>query len=77
MRKLRLKIDDLAVESFQTDKVGKRGGTVRGHQTELDTCNSEDSECATCQPFGCPGNTATCYFGTCGRTNGYQLCFGC
>ncbi|HEU4452874.1 MAG TPA: hypothetical protein VFR81_07430 [Longimicrobium sp.] len=87
MRKLHLKIDDLAVESFQTDKGGKRGGTVRGYltevetctqwQTRIDTCNSEDSECATCQVGGCPGDTQTCYFGTCGRTDGFNVCFGC
>jgi len=50
MRKLRLQLEDLAVESFQTDKGGKRSGTVRGYLTELgtcartcviDTCNSE------------------------------------
>ena len=84
MRKLRLEIENLIVESFQTNEGGKRGGTVRGYFTELETCtqtmintcNSKDSECATCQPLGCPGDTQTC-FGTCGRTNGYQVCFGC
>ncbi|HEU0053280.1 MAG TPA: hypothetical protein VFQ39_08885 [Longimicrobium sp.] len=77
MRKIRLAVEELAVESFQTDAVGRKGGTVRGYVTQIDTCGSCGSECATCQPFGCPGNTVTCGFASCGRTDGIHVCIGC
>jgi hypothetical protein len=87
MQKIRLEIDDLAVESFNT--VGgepKNGGTVRGHGTELgaegdtdtncftefDGCNSEYSDCATCM-YGCAQPTDTC-FASC-TTNLMEICF--
>lgn len=60
MRKISLNIDDLAVESFATDKGGgAAAGTVRGHlATEA-----------------CPPNPSfgTC-FQSCAMTNGYGYC---
>ena len=76
MRKIRLEIDDLAVESFNT-ATGEdtKPGTVRGHDyTEFDGCNVSDgvSNCATCDE-GCPADTHTC-FASCRMTNGDQAC---
>jgi hypothetical protein len=72
MRKIRLKIDDLAVDSFKTaGKDAAKAGTVRGYETFW--C-SEDSGCATCQPGGCPHETSTC-FQSCAMTDGYNVCF--
>jgi len=74
MHKIRLKIDDLAVESFTTAESEKKAGTVRGHAlTELFGCPpSEFSNCATCLE-GCPQDTMTC-FASCRMTNGYHAC---
>jgi len=69
MRKIRLKIDDLAVDSFKTAVTnGAKAGTVRGYETIL--C-SEESGCATCQAGGCWVDTA---FQSCARTDG-SVCF--
>lgn len=75
MAKIRLDIDDLTVESFDTaDDNVRRKGTVRGHDFSLNPdCGSVNSDCATCQPGGCPHDTETC-FASCGRTNGFDVC---
>lgn len=80
MRKIRLDIEDLAVESFDTTSGGRAdGGTVRGHGwselegcSQFDGCNSEESLCATCAG-GCPQDTSTC-FASCRMTHGNQIC---
>jgi hypothetical protein len=59
MRKIRLSIDDLAVESFKTaGSDQKNAGTVHAHFTEVE---------------GCAISKGTC-FQSCARTNGYQYC---
>jgi hypothetical protein len=69
MHKISLDIDDLAVESFDTvDADGKKLGTVRGHDQTGDSCDRSD--CASCSPFGCPGDTVTC-FGSCRNSQYY------
>lgn len=61
MRKISLNVDDLAVESFSTDKgEGGAAGTVRGHA-------------ATSFADGCNFSRGTC-FQSCAMTNGYQYC---
>ncbi|HEX6751007.1 MAG TPA: hypothetical protein VF092_27205 [Longimicrobium sp.] len=76
MRKIRLDLDDLAVESFRTADGGeKKAGTVRGYDvTQFAGCPppSEYSDCATCLE-GCPADTLTC-MASCRMTNGYQVC---
>jgi len=78
MPKLRLAIEELAVESF--DPVSRRdlrGGTVRGHQqTEPETCLI--TGCGTCYTYEyyC-GESAdgTCEGSQCqGTTCGYPVC---
>lgn len=75
MHKIRLNVDELTVESFDTaNGRGKKDGTVHGHDFSLQVqCGSVNSDCATCQPGGCPRDTQTC-FASCGRTNGFQVC---
>ena len=60
MRKIRLRIDELAVESSNTAKGGEAdAGTVHGHATRLaDGCNISQGTC----------------FQSCAMTNGYQYC---
>ena len=62
MRKLKLDLGELRVESFDTAR-GGRGGTVRGLETFVG-----DTNCGTCEPdswggtcavFGCP-DTPNC-----------------
>jgi hypothetical protein len=60
MRKLSLELEQLTVESFDTDAVAEQRGTVQGHygtnHTEVDTCGNERScitYCATCDPTWC------------------------
>ncbi|HEX6751009.1 MAG TPA: hypothetical protein VF092_27215 [Longimicrobium sp.] len=75
MRKIRLSVEDLAVESFRTSEgAEKKVGTVRAHDsgTDFDGCVSYYSNCATCLE-GCPRNTLTCY-GSCRMTNGDVAC---
>ncbi|HEX6751008.1 MAG TPA: hypothetical protein VF092_27210 [Longimicrobium sp.] len=75
MRKIRLNVETLAVESFRTADGGEtKVGTVRGYDiTQLAGCaGSEMSNCATCLE-GCPRDTMTC-FASCRMTNGYQAC---
>ena len=75
MRKIRLSVEDLAVESFRTaDGMEKKVGTVHGHAwSEWEGCViSGMSDCATCAG-GCPRDTMTC-FASCRMTNGYQAC---
>jgi hypothetical protein len=80
MRKIRLKIDDLSVDSFNTSGgEGKKVGTVRGYDwsefegcSEFDGCNSQYSNCATCM-YGCPQPSVTC-FASCLMTGGAGPC---
>jgi hypothetical protein len=71
MRKTRLNLADLNVESFSsTDAPSQRVGTVRGYDsgTDFDGCVSYYSNCATCLE-GCPADTMTC-FGSCRMVGG-------
>jgi hypothetical protein len=74
MNKLKLDLDQLTVESFDTDASGiARRGTVRAHShlcaptiadlTCLNTCDTCDNTCGSCG--------ASCG-GTCGCTGGYS-----
>ena len=75
MRKIRLDVEDLVVESFNTaDGTGRKVGTVHGHDfTQFPGCvASQESNCATCLE-GCPRDTMTC-FASCRMTNGNQAC---
>lgn len=77
MRKIRLEVEELIVESFDT--AGRRGrdaGTVRGHDDSFWECNvSDGSYCATCGYGGqmCPQDTMTC-FASCLMTRGDAAC---
>lgn len=75
MRKIRLDVEELVVESFDTagDKE-KKAGTVHGHEwSQWEGCViSDGSNCATCDG-GCPRDTMTC-FASCRMTNGYNAC---
>ena len=52
MKKLRLTLDDLLVESFNTGAAEARSGTVRGHVQSADsTC--QPIETCTCGPDCC------------------------
>ena len=78
MKKLKLEIDALAVESFDTHAVAESGGTVRGMASYPDGCfppsNSQDPFIDTCGYATCAGNT--CWY-TCGDTCGCGVTVGC
>lgn len=61
MRKIRLKIDELAVESFRTSKEEAGAGTVNGHAFTL-------------VAETCPNISRGTCFRSCAMTNGYQYC---
>ncbi len=63
-RKLKLNLDELAIDSFDTTKSEARNGTVFGEQC---TCYTQ----CTCP--GCPTCYASCN-GTCGGTCGENTC---
>ena len=74
MRKLSLKLDELAVESFQTDGMQEQRGTVAGYVVSMDggCVTDEGQSCGgscpyegTCGEWSCGGNCGS-YYGTCG-----------
>ena len=73
MKKLKLDLEDLAVESFATTpEAGRDGGTVFGQQC---TCYTQCTcpGCPTCAGYGtcdasCNGTCAASCNGTCGAT---------
>jgi hypothetical protein len=67
MKKLTLHLDDLAVESFETDRGDLRNGTVRGHESMQVTCDNYTNGNPTCGLNSCNG--------TCGDTD-VGLCPG-
>lgn len=78
MKKLRLQIDDLSVESFETGDVAKRRGTVIGHLVYTDprAC-TEQGACTidgTCADTACGNSCAGTCFGTCWCTDHYTVC---
>jgi hypothetical protein len=86
MKKLKLELDNLTVESFDTTGVQKPRGTVVGEQctcwTNCDTCPgcpTCDATCAyTCDDATCP-NCPTCAAscnGTCNEYTCYGTCAG-
>jgi len=87
MRKTRLALEDLAVDSFDTGSGRAAGGTVHGHQL-TPRCGWDPTHYGTCQGTcvdSCGGPTCeypcqtantchlTCQAG-CSWTNGYQVC---
>ena len=65
MKKLKLNLEDLQVESFDTTpQTLKQNGTVFGFSHE---CESEDTECTTCDPTAFnPPTCNGCTSGSCG-----------
>jgi len=64
MKKIRLDLEKLGVESFETSPAEADRGTVHGHWSQLGTC---DAVVATCQQNG------TCAL-TCGSRCGSTTC---
>ena len=52
MKKLRLSIDTLAVDSFETHAAAPAGGTVEAHDAGTDPSNC--ATCETCVGDNCP-----------------------
>lgn len=53
MRKIRMNVEDLHVDTFETSGADAPRGTVRGHWSQVGTC---DAVVATCQVGGTCGN---------------------
>lgn len=68
MKKVRLTLDDLRVDSFQTSGGRREEGTVFGEQCTCQT-NCTCPGCPTCD-YTCPN---TCWE-TCGNTCGQETC---
>lgn len=88
MKKFKLQLDDLQIESFSTQREeGKSEGTVRGYITlycESDSCQwcATLSDCLTGCGCGTRYEGGTCDYPTCaptcaGGTCQYQTCNGC
>jgi hypothetical protein len=87
MRKLRLQVDELVVESFLTQPELKAPGTVRGAQETEDPTAVCNASCGTCyndcgpdeqNTWDCPWppfTNASC--GTCGPTCGCTYTCSC
>ncbi len=82
MRKLRLNIDELSVESFEIARDQKERGTVRGEQQTSFTCQYETCLNPTCVDVNCPTmrpteqHYASC-FETCQTCQGETCYFSC
>jgi hypothetical protein len=80
-RKLRLDLDVLEVQSFDTHDVDPARGTVKGHATNYGTCQGSCVQTCggpTCEP-PCevePTMWLTC-IESCSWTNGVDVCIGC
>ena len=78
MNKLKLALEDLSVESFDTSGAEKEKGTVIGEQCScLGTC--PQTACATCPQTCDDYSCAESCYGTCaggGLTCGYESCGG-
>lgn len=61
MNKIKLNVDVLQVETFETASASMERGTVHGHYSQRGTC---DARAATCQD----GKSCTAYCGTAGCT---------
>jgi hypothetical protein len=78
MKKLRLQVESLRVESFDTREQPRGRGTVQAHDTNGGTCHLSEcgaTYCATnCYPY-CPG--ADTYQQTCACESKPSACFDC
>lgn len=68
MKKMKLDMDELRVDSFDTDAPEARGGTVRAFQTGFfdDTCHSCAADCGptrawSCRGYGCTDEVLVCH----------------
>ena len=93
MKKLRLEVEELAVESFTTSSHPRAAGTVEAYGTlrgstcgAVNTCGPQtcgDMYCVieTGDPLACGGGTGTCGTGgasaACATNNGALSCVGC
>ena len=76
MRKLKLDLDSLDVQSFATDKETPASGTVQGHITgEVCPPRTDWDTCGTCETWDqytcwetCYASCRTCYDETCEGT---------
>ncbi len=72
MRKIRLELDTLEVESFAPGHEPARGGTVHGHSDDdscLQPCPGHTAQGASCADVSCAdtcGQPATCGYYPCG-----------
>lgn len=72
MKKLKLDLDDLQVESFHTTPGSARldGGTVQGYTGEQCIPTVEGPTCSTCQGWTCdPSCNGTCGGASCDPTS--------
>ncbi len=85
-KKLKLEIDALTVESFESGGAVERGGTVRGHGPLSAACNSvqacsftvkNESLEGTCD-LGCTGTCGNTYGDCCGASGQFtcEYCYG-
>ena len=65
MRKLRLTLEDLSVESFSTAVRPAREGTVGGHDLSDSTCHQKLCTCDTMAGHTCEGTCDASCNGTC------------
>jgi hypothetical protein len=81
MNKLKLHLDDLSVESFDTERLEKAKGTVVGEQCTcpgVATCDftCDDPTCPySCDDNTCVGSCQTCS-PTCWDTCRPRICYG-
>jgi hypothetical protein len=75
MKKLRLEIDEIQVETFETGDEESTRGTVHGHHpTAWGTCTCECSHDGTCDPDWGSGHQYSCSPTMCNETECEIFC---
>jgi hypothetical protein len=83
MKKLKLRLDDLQVDTFQTTSAPKQKGTVFGEQCTCYTqctcpgCPTCDASCNGTCDASCNGTCDASCNGTCGDTCEYTCDYSC
>ena len=79
MRKLKLSLEELTIESFATGEEMKGAGTVKGQMLFTRRCDTADDTCFaayTCYEYDTCGGYNTCDFESCGECGSYKCATG-
>jgi len=77
MRKLKLELEELSVESFETAGEAEERGTVRGNSFPTRFAQCITNACSGADGVTCDETCGYTCYATCGETCGANSCDGC